>query len=131
MKKIRYYIDCELRVQHLQRRGDGGIGRRAGFRCLWWQHRVGSSPILRMELSGLTESSFYLQKRKLFFVLYIKIAWRKGMISGIYDKKRNAMFFLGTVTEFLQNLFDILRGYCNNEKESYQKGICFYQTEKC
>ena len=26
----------------------GGIGRRAGFRCLWWQHRVGSSPILRI-----------------------------------------------------------------------------------
>jgi len=40
-----------------------------------------------MELSGLTESSFSLQKRKLFFVLYIKIAWRKGMISGIYNKK--------------------------------------------
>ena len=26
-------------------RRSGGIGRRAGFRCLWSQDRVGSSPI--------------------------------------------------------------------------------------
>src|SRR6202034_3983503 len=30
----------------LHPRPDGGIGRRAGFRYQWWQHRGGSSPFL-------------------------------------------------------------------------------------
>ena len=45
-----YYKFRQLREQQTTKRGDGGIGRRAGFRCLWWQHRVGSSPILRIKI---------------------------------------------------------------------------------
>ena len=45
-----YYNFRQLREQQTMKRGDGGIGRRAGFRCLWWQHRVGSSPILRIRV---------------------------------------------------------------------------------
>jgi hypothetical protein len=35
VNQTRVYIECR----------SGGIGRRAGFRCLWSQDRVGSSPI--------------------------------------------------------------------------------------
>ena len=31
-------------------RGCGGIGRRAGFRCLWASARGGSTPLIRISL---------------------------------------------------------------------------------
>ena len=34
---------------------NGGIGRRAGFRCLWQQCRVGSSPISCMTRKGINQ----------------------------------------------------------------------------
>jgi hypothetical protein len=34
-------------------RPDGGIGRRAGFRYQWWQHRGGSSPFLAKKVGTL------------------------------------------------------------------------------
>ncbi len=45
VKQTRIYIECR----------SGGIGRRAGFRCLWSQDRVGSSPI---------SCIFYVQKQQ-------------------------------------------------------------------
>ena len=38
-------------------RPDGGIGRRAGFRYQWWQHRGGSSPFLGSMLLLFAKSS--------------------------------------------------------------------------
>ena len=58
----------------------GGIGRRAGFRCLWSQDRVGSSPIscilFYFKCISPPRKSLILRGFSLFiFLLYIKF-WK-------------------------------------------------------
>ena len=42
---MRYYNQAVAKSGEDKKCRSGGIGRRAGFRCLWSQDRVGSSPI--------------------------------------------------------------------------------------
>ena len=44
-QNLRYYSQAVMSDCNNRKCRSGGIGRRAGFRCLWSQDRVGSSPI--------------------------------------------------------------------------------------
>ena len=48
----------------------GGIGRRAGFRCLWSQDRVGSSPISCIFFCRNTETIVTVQLAELLQIIY-------------------------------------------------------------
>ena len=80
-------------------RGSVGTGRRARLRILWWQHRVGSSPIFRIRwkvrkpwnISGVPY--FYVQMvwtRSLYFCLSLfhkrqnGVPWYKLVVSLLF-----------------------------------------------
>ena len=73
-------------ASRLKKCRNGGIGRRAGFRCLWSQDRVGSSPISCI----------------VFFALRIK-NWSGGPIR---------IALMGSVKTFRQGLFISMRRRC-------------------
>ncbi len=61
-KKTQKALDHSSRYDNISyRRGCGGIGRRAGFRCLWGQPRGGSTPLIRIRFSAKesTKQAFY------------------------------------------------------------------------
>ena len=89
-----YYNFRQLREQQTRKRGDGGIGRRAGFRCLWWQHRVGSSPILRIRVRYQLIPDFLCSNLNSFQIHISSIS--------IFRLSRHSFFLLSQYKFFFQ-----------------------------